>query len=70
MEPIECGGAEVRGRTWTIAALVAAVRQVAQGTRSAGSWTLEHPVVTIVAYCALIIAACLPLGVRKFSPGP
>lgn len=52
-----------------IAAQVAAVRQVAQGTRSSGSWTLEHPVASMVAYCTVIIAVCLPLAVRKFSPG-
>ncbi|WP_329529411.1 ABC transporter permease [Streptomyces sp. NBC_01462] len=53
-----------------ISVLVAAVRQVAQGTKSSGSWPLEHPVVSIVAYCAVIIAVCLPLAVKRFSPGP
>ncbi|WP_406131393.1 ABC transporter permease [Streptomyces sp. NBC_00989] len=52
-----------------IAVLVAAVRQVAQGTKSSGSWPLEHPVISLVAYCAVIIAVCLPLAVKKFSPG-
>jgi ABC-2 type transport system permease protein len=53
-----------------IAAQVAAVRQVAQGTKSTGSWTLEHPVVSIITYCTVIILVCLPLAVKKFSPGP
>jgi ABC-2 type transport system permease protein len=51
-----------------ISALVAAVRQVAQGTDSSGSWQLEHPVVAMVLWCALILAVCIPLALRRLSP--
>jgi ABC-2 type transport system permease protein len=50
-----------------LSAIVAAIRQVTQGTNSGGSWPLQHPVIAAVAYCALITAICLPLAVRKFS---
>jgi ABC transporter DrrB family efflux protein len=50
-----------------ISAFVAAVRQVCQGTRSSGSWQLEHPVVAMVGWCALIIAVCVPLALRRFA---
>ena len=50
-----------------ISALVAAVRQVAQGTDAHGSWQLEHPVVAMVAWCALIIGVTVPLALRRFS---
>jgi ABC-2 type transport system permease protein len=49
-----------------LSAVVAAIRQVTQGTASAGSWPLEHPVPATIAYCTLITAVCLPLAVRKF----
>ncbi len=49
-----------------LSAIVAAMRQVTQGTGSTGSWPLEHPVPATFAYCVLIIAICLPLAVRKF----
>lgn len=50
-----------------IAAFVAAVRQVSQGTQSTGSWQLEHPVVAMIGWCALVIAVCVPLSIRKFG---
>jgi ABC-2 type transport system permease protein len=49
-----------------LSAIVAAIRQVTQGTMSAGSWPLEHPVPATIAYCTVITAICLPLAVRKF----
>src|ERR1700733_9919426 len=49
-----------------LSALVAAVRQVCQGTTSTGSWQLDHPVVAMVAWCLLIIAVCVPLALRRF----
>jgi ABC-2 type transport system permease protein len=49
-----------------ISALVAAVRQVAQGVHSTGSWPLEHPVVAMVAWCVAIIAICVPLTLKRF----
>jgi ABC transporter DrrB family efflux protein len=50
-----------------ISVLVAAVRAICQGTSSTGSWQLEHPVVAMVAWCALLIAVCVPLAVRRFG---
>jgi len=50
-----------------ISAFVAAVRQVSQGTRSTGSWQLEHPVAAMVGWCVLVIAVCVPLALRRFS---
>jgi len=50
-----------------IAALVATVRKVCQGTPSSGSWMLEHPEVSMVGWCVLIIAVCVPLALRRFS---
>jgi ABC-2 type transport system permease protein len=49
-----------------LSALVAAIRHVTQGTQSHGSWQLEHPVVAMVGWCALIIAICVPLALRRF----
>jgi ABC-2 type transport system permease protein len=49
-----------------LSALVAAVRQVSNGTHSQGSWQLEHPVLAMVGWCLLIIAVCVPLTLRKF----
>jgi len=49
-----------------ISALVAAIRQVCQGTQSHGSWQLEHPVPAMVLWCLAIIAVCVPLALRRF----
>jgi ABC-2 type transport system permease protein len=49
-----------------LSALVAAVRQVCQGTRSTGSWQLVHPVVAMIGWCLLIVAICVPLALRRF----
>jgi ABC-2 type transport system permease protein len=49
-----------------IASLVAAVRQVCQGTRSSGSWPLDHPVPAMICWCVLIMAICIPLALRRF----
>jgi len=49
-----------------LSALVAAVRQVSQGTQSHGSWQLEHPVPAMIAWCLLIIGVCVPLTLRRF----
>jgi ABC-2 type transport system permease protein len=53
-----------------LSAVVAAIRQVTQGTVSSGSWPLEHPVPATVVYCVVIIAVCLPLAVRRFRKAP
>lgn len=50
-----------------ISALVAAVRHVAQGTDSHGSWQLEHPVTAMILWCVLILAVCVPLALRRFA---
>ena len=49
-----------------ISSLVAAVRQVCQGTHSSGSWQLSHPVPAMVLWCVLIIVVCVPLALRRF----
>ncbi|MGO9558617.1 MAG: ABC transporter permease [Acidimicrobiales bacterium] len=49
-----------------LSALVAAVRQVCQGTSAHGSWQLEHPVIAMIGWCVLIIAVCVPLALRRF----
>jgi ABC-2 type transport system permease protein len=49
-----------------LSSIVAAVRHVAQGTNVTGSWPLEHPVVAMIGWCALIMAICIPLALRRF----
>jgi ABC transporter DrrB family efflux protein len=49
-----------------LSALVAAVRQVCQGTQSTGSLQLDHPVPAMIAWCVLIIVICVPLALRRF----
>ncbi len=49
-----------------LAAFVAAIRQVSQGTESHGSWQLEHPIVAMIGWCLLIISVCIPLALRRF----
>lgn len=53
-----------------ISALVAAVRQVCQGTDSSGSWQLEHPVPAMIGWCVLLIVVCVPLALRRFDRTP
>jgi ABC transporter DrrB family efflux protein len=50
-----------------ISALVAAVRQVTQGTHTSGSWQLEHPVPAMIGWCLLLVAVCVPLALRRFA---
>ena len=50
-----------------LSALVAAVRQVAQGLPAHGSWQLEHPVPAMIGWCVLIIAVCVPLALKRFK---
>ena len=50
-----------------IAAFVAAIRQVSQGTHSTGSWQLEHPVPAMIGWCVIVIGVCVPLALRRFS---
>ena len=54
------------GEWYPLSALVAAVRHVCQGTNSSGSWQLTHPVVSMIFWCALITAVCVPLALRRF----
>ena len=49
-----------------LSSLVAAVRHVCQGTNSTGSWQLTHPVVSMIFWCVLITAICVPLALRRF----
>jgi ABC-2 type transport system permease protein len=50
-----------------ISALVAAVREICQGTQTHGSWQLEHPVIAMVGWCVLLIAVCVPVALRRFT---
>jgi len=56
----------VIGQWEPISALVAAIRHVCQGANSTGSWPLEHPVVAMIGWCAVIIGICVPLALRRF----
>jgi ABC transporter DrrB family efflux protein len=49
-----------------ISTLVAAIRNVAQGTEASGSWPLEHPIIGMVLWCVLIMGVCIPLALRRF----
>jgi ABC-2 type transport system permease protein len=49
-----------------LSAFVAAVRTICQGTHAHGSWQLEHPIAAVVGWCALIMAICVPLALRRF----
>jgi ABC-2 type transport system permease protein len=49
-----------------LSAIVAAVRHVAQGYPSSGSWELDHPVASMCGWCVLIIVVCVPLALRRF----
>jgi ABC-2 type transport system permease protein len=49
-----------------LSALVAAVRQVCQGTQSSGSLQLDHPVPAMIAWCVLLLVICVPLALRRF----
>jgi ABC-type multidrug transport system permease subunit len=49
-----------------LSSLVAAVRQICQGTPSSGSWQLMHPVPAMIGWCGLITAVCVPLALHRF----
>jgi ABC transporter DrrB family efflux protein len=50
-----------------VSAFVAAIRHVAQGTNSTGSWQLEHPIPAMLIWCAIFVAICVPVALRKFK---
>jgi ABC-2 type transport system permease protein len=50
-----------------ISALVAAVRNLTQGTQSTGSWQLSHPEIAMALWCLLIISVCAPLALHRFN---
>ena len=45
---------------------VATVRQICTGVPASGSWPLEHAVFMSLAWCALILAICVPVALRRF----
>jgi len=49
-----------------LSAFVAAIRHICQGTNAHGSWQLEHPLISMIGWCVLIIGVCVPLALRKF----
>ncbi|HEY2317906.1 MAG TPA: ABC transporter permease [Solirubrobacteraceae bacterium] len=51
-----------------ISALVATVRDLTTpGLHMGGSWQLDHPELAMVLWCALLIAICMPLALRRFD---
>jgi ABC-2 type transport system permease protein len=50
-----------------ISSLVATVRLLTQGYHTHGSWQLVHPEIAMVLWCLLIMAICIPLGLRRFN---
>jgi ABC transporter DrrB family efflux protein len=50
-----------------IAAFVAAVRHVSQGTTAHGSWPLEHPIEAMLLWCVAIIAVCIPVTTYRLK---
>jgi ABC-2 type transport system permease protein len=50
-----------------ISALVAAIRNVTQGTHATGSWQLTHPVIAMIGWCIVIVAVCMPLALRRYK---
>jgi ABC-2 type transport system permease protein len=50
-----------------ISALVASVRQLTANYHSHGSWLLDHPILAMVIWSALMLGICMPLAVRRFS---
>ncbi len=50
-----------------ISALVAASRSLANGYPSSGSWLLSHGVLAMVIWSALLLAAFVPLSLRRFN---
>src|SRR6201994_1142142 len=51
-----------------ISALVSSVRDLTTpGVHMGGSWQLQHPELAMVLWCALLIAICVPLALRRFN---
>jgi ABC-type multidrug transport system permease subunit len=50
-----------------ISALVATVRKLTEDYSSHGSWLLAHPELAMAAWCAILIAICVPLALRRFN---
>jgi ABC transporter DrrB family efflux protein len=51
-----------------ISALVATVRDLTTPAfHSGGSWQLDHPEIAMVLWCLLLMAACVPLALRRFN---
>jgi ABC-2 type transport system permease protein len=50
-----------------LSTIVAAIRQITQGTHTSGSLPLEHPVSAAIIYCVIIIGICVPLTVLRFK---
>lgn len=46
--------------------IVAAVRELSTGIPATGSWQLTHAIPLAITWCAVIIAVCMPLALRRF----
>jgi ABC-2 type transport system permease protein len=50
-----------------ISALVSTVRGLTEGVHASGSWQLVHPEIAMALWCLVILAACVPLALRRFN---
>ncbi len=51
-----------------ISALVATARRLTEPSQHpSGSWLLSHPELAMVCWCALLLAVCVPLAVRRLN---
>ncbi len=46
--------------------IVGAVRELSTGIPATGSWQLTHAIPLTIAWCAVIVAVCMPLALRRF----
>lgn len=49
-----------------LAAFIAAMRNVTQGTHAHGSWQLEHPIPAMLIWSVVIIGICTPVAMHRF----
>jgi ABC-2 type transport system permease protein len=50
-----------------ISALVASVRGLTTSYHASGSWQLDHPQLAMVGWCAILLAVCVPIALRRFN---
>ena len=50
-----------------ISALVATTRSLTTSYQASGSWQLDHPELAMLGWCAVLLAICVPLALRRFN---